>query len=329
MTFGEKLQALRKARGWSQEELATQINVSRQALSKWESGASVPDTENVVALSRLFGVSTDYLLKDELEDAEYVEGQEETQPLLRVTMAQAGEFLEAKRHTALHIARATFLCILSPICLILLGAASENGAIALSENLAVTIGLIVLLLLVAAAVAIFISCRAKTSSFDYLEHQPFETEYGVLGMVKERQRAYRDTYFRYNVFGACICILSAVFLLTGPLLSESDLVAAASLCLSLFVAGIGVMFFLVAGINWASFQKLLEEGDYTRRKKEGGDIGSVVQSVYWLVIVALYLAYSFSTDNWRQSWIIWPVAGVLSAAISILCSVWERRKGSY
>ena len=56
MTFGEKLQALRKARGWSQEELATQINVSRQALSKWESGASVPDTENVVALSRLFGL---------------------------------------------------------------------------------------------------------------------------------------------------------------------------------------------------------------------------------------------------------------------------------
>ena len=62
MTFGEKLQALRKARGWSQEELATQINVSRQALSKWESSASVPDTENVIALSRLFGVTTDYLL---------------------------------------------------------------------------------------------------------------------------------------------------------------------------------------------------------------------------------------------------------------------------
>ena len=67
MTFGEKLQALRKARGWSQEELATQINVSRQALSKWESGASVPDTENVIALSRLFGVTTDYLLLPEGE----------------------------------------------------------------------------------------------------------------------------------------------------------------------------------------------------------------------------------------------------------------------
>ena len=67
MTFGEKLQALRKAQGWSQEELAARIHVSRQALSKWESGASVPDTENVVALSRLFGVSTDYLLLEEVE----------------------------------------------------------------------------------------------------------------------------------------------------------------------------------------------------------------------------------------------------------------------
>ena len=65
MAFGEKLQALRKARGWSQEELADRINVSRQALSKWESGTSVPDTANVVALSRLFGVTTDYLLVEE------------------------------------------------------------------------------------------------------------------------------------------------------------------------------------------------------------------------------------------------------------------------
>ena len=67
MTFGEKLQALRKAQGLSQEELAQRINVSRQALSKWESGASVPDTENVIALSRLFGVSTNYLLLNEVK----------------------------------------------------------------------------------------------------------------------------------------------------------------------------------------------------------------------------------------------------------------------
>ena len=67
MTFGEKLQALRKSRGWSQEQLAERVAVSRQAVSKWESGAAVADTENVVELSRLFGVSTDYLLHDDYD----------------------------------------------------------------------------------------------------------------------------------------------------------------------------------------------------------------------------------------------------------------------
>lgn len=96
MTFGEKLQALRKARGWSQEELATQINVSRQALSKWESGASVPDTENVVALSRLFGVSTDYLLLENGETTAQAAPSATTPPwrknwpTKRLTLAAAG-----------------------------------------------------------------------------------------------------------------------------------------------------------------------------------------------------------------------------------------------
>lgn len=65
MTFGEKLLQLRKAHGLSQEELAEQLNVSRQAISRWEAGASLPDTVHVVKLSKLFGVTTDYLLHDE------------------------------------------------------------------------------------------------------------------------------------------------------------------------------------------------------------------------------------------------------------------------
>lgn len=67
MTFGEKLQGMRKARGWTQEELAGRIGVSRQALSKWEQNTAMPDTENVLQISKLFGVSTDYLLYDEYE----------------------------------------------------------------------------------------------------------------------------------------------------------------------------------------------------------------------------------------------------------------------
>lgn len=65
MTFGEKLLQLRKEHGLSQEELAEQLNVSRQAISRWEAGNSLPDTVHVVKLSKLFAVTTDYLLHDE------------------------------------------------------------------------------------------------------------------------------------------------------------------------------------------------------------------------------------------------------------------------
>lgn len=65
MTFGEKLQALRKAQGLSQEQLAAQMTVSRQAVSKWELDESNPDIENILQLSNIFGVSTDYLLKED------------------------------------------------------------------------------------------------------------------------------------------------------------------------------------------------------------------------------------------------------------------------
>ncbi len=63
MEFGEKLTAVRKDRGFSQEELAERIGVSRQAVSKWESGESYPDIENLIALSDVFGVSIDRLIR--------------------------------------------------------------------------------------------------------------------------------------------------------------------------------------------------------------------------------------------------------------------------
>lgn len=65
MTMGEKLLKLRKARQWSQEELAEKIGVTRQAVSRWESGSAKPDAEKIIALCDLFGVSADYLLREE------------------------------------------------------------------------------------------------------------------------------------------------------------------------------------------------------------------------------------------------------------------------
>ena len=68
MLLSEKIMSLRKRNGWSQEDLAQQLGISRQSVSKWESMASMPDIQKIMAMSELFGISTDYLLKDELEE---------------------------------------------------------------------------------------------------------------------------------------------------------------------------------------------------------------------------------------------------------------------
>ena len=184
MIFADKVVQLRKKSGWSQEELAEKLNVTRQSVSKWEGAQSIPDLEKILQLAQIFGVSTDYLLKDELAESD------DSSSVRRVSMEEANAFLQVKQATAGRIAFATFLCILSPICLFLLAAASETGMLPIRENLAGGAGMIVMLLLVAVAVAMFISCGGMTSPYAYLEAEVFETEYGVSGMVRERQHSF-------------------------------------------------------------------------------------------------------------------------------------------
>lgn len=70
MILADKIIQLRKREGMSQEELAEKMNVSRQAVSKWESAQSLPDIDKILQLSQMFDVTTDYLLKDEIEETE-------------------------------------------------------------------------------------------------------------------------------------------------------------------------------------------------------------------------------------------------------------------
>lgn len=92
----------------------------------------------MIRLSELFGVSTDYLLKDEIEQAEYINSSNDMTSLKRVSMEEAKAFLSVKSRTAKTIAYAAFLCILSPIVLLILGVISESTIGILNENIAGT-----------------------------------------------------------------------------------------------------------------------------------------------------------------------------------------------
>lgn len=320
MILAEKIMTLRKRAGWSQEELAAQLGVSRQSVSKWEGAQSVPDMQKVVQMSRLFGVTTDYLLKEELGEPEPAQ-REPDAPLRCVTMEQAADYLSLRRAAAPKLAAATLLCVLSPVALLLLAALSDRPGAALSENAAAGIGLCVLLVLVAAAVAVFITCAAQVKAYAFLETEPFETAYGVTGMVRERRAAAAPEHTRGKVVGTVLCILSAVPLFLAVCLNGSDLLYVAAVCLLLIFAGLGSAVFVYGGVYQAAMDRLLEEGDYVRpRKRQNGAVG-VVSSIYWLTVTAAYLLWTFG-PWWdaqpQNTWILWAVAGVLYGAVVAL-----------
>lgn len=320
MILAEKIMTLRKRAGWSQEELAAQLGVSRQSVSKWEGAQSVPDMQKVVQMSRLFGVTTDYLLKEELGEPEPARSEPDA-PLRCVTMEQAADYLALRRAAAPKLAAATLLCVLSPVALLLLAALSDRPGAALSENAAAGIGLCVLLVLVAAAVAVFITCAAQVKAYAFLETEPFETAYGVTGMVRERRAAAAPEHTRGKVAGTVLCILSAVPLFIAVCLNGSDLLYVAAVCLLLVFAGLGSAVFVYGGVYQAAMDRLLEEGDYVRpRKRQNGVVG-VVSSIYWLTVTAAYLLWTFG-PWWdaqpQNTWILWAVAGVLYGAVVAL-----------
>lgn len=215
MILADKITALRKKAGWSQEELAEQLGVTRQSVSKWEGAQSVPDMDKVVQMSRLFGVTTDFLLKDELSEEEPApEGCDS--PLRRVTMAEASEYL-ALRRAALR----------------------------------------------------------------------------------------RHVRLRLRIFYI------------------------GTVCLLLAIVSVGCFAFVLGGVNHSAMQALLEEEDYTRENKAKSPVIGAVSGIYWLLVTAVYLFYTFGpmgNGQPKYSWFIWAVAGVLFGAVMLVVKLIARRK---
>lgn len=320
MILADKIIRLRKKNGYSQEELAEKMNVSRQAVSKWEGAQTIPDLEKILLLGELFGVTTDYLLKDEIEDEAFTDDSPES-GVKRVAIEEANIHLEQRRGTSWRIAIATFLCILSPITLIILGAATEIPDLGVSEVTMGVIGLMAFFAFVLCAVPIFIYCGFKNEPYRYLdENIPFELEYGVRGLVTERKKKFRDTYVKCNIIATCLCVFSPIPLIMSGF-SDNAFLSVIMLAVTMVIAGIGACMFIVVGVQNASMQKLLQEGEFTRKEKKRNGIKEAVGFSYWGVLTAIYLVWSFLSNNWHITWLVYAVGGVLFPIVMYICNL--------
>lgn len=324
MILSEKITEERKKNGWSQEELAEKLSVSRQAVSKWESAQSTPDLQKIIRLAELFEVSTDYLLRDEIISEQYMvkpEYKEEKASIHSVSMEEANAFLNWKRKRAPMMAGAVALCILSPVLLISLAGLSDSHIWGLSENMACGVGLTVLMLMVAGAVFIFISGGLQGKTYEYLETEQIETAYGVSGLVKEKKKEYESVYLKGIAIGVVLCILAVIPLFMVMAMEAPDYIVTASVSVLLMLVAAGVYLIIHVSIVRGGYDMLLQEGDYSLKEKKYKEKINIFSTVYWCTATAIYLGWSFWTQRWDFTWLVWPVAGVMFGAVSAVAKI--------
>lgn len=358
MKLAEKIMTLRKQRGWSQEELAQQLSVSRQSVSKWESGASVPDLDKILKMSEIFEVSTDTLLKEELnlnerntafEDLQnermkmdpsdmekFVNNQNGTQqqfgedtqseeiPTHHVSMQEAKDYLEWAKHKAPWIALGTFLCVLSPVWLLMLSGMAEYKVLLITEDMAGGMGIAILLCMVAVAVAIFIIKGAHQERFQSFETQHIVADEEVRRMVLEEKQEFAPLSRKCTVTGVILSIVSVVPMMLMAAFSMPDIYYIYSLAILLIFVAIATFFFVWSGTINGSYQILLEEEDYSLKNKQSSGRRKQISRIYWCTVTAIFVAVSFLTNRWDLTWIIWACAGVLCGAVSAIMSLSRR-----
>ena len=310
MILADKIINLRKKNSWSQEELAEKLGVSRQSISKYEGAQSIPDMDKILKLSKFFGVTTDYLIKDEIEDPEFLDEDYEESKMRKVSMEMASDYLALKEISAKNLALGVSLCIISPILLVILSQAYESLLLPVSENVVVGLSLTVLFLFIIAAVGIFVREGMTLKKYEFIESEAIDTDYGVDGMARDRMEKFHDSFVKNNIIGILLIVASVLPLFIGMIFSAEDMVMAISTAFLLALVALGVNFLLRANIPMSALKALLEEEDFTRASKELKKKADPLISAYWILMVAIYLGYSFATNNWDRSWIIWPVAGV-------------------
>lgn len=234
-----------------------------------------------------------------------------------VSYEEAEKYIENAKEIAPKTALGTFLCIVSPVALLFLIGLNELNLVGVKEDWLIAIGLVVLICSVAAGVSNFIRFSTKLEKYEYLQEEIFQLDYRTEQMVRDMQEQDEQGYKSAVTISVIGYILSALPIITIPLVFEVDGLGVIAVVITLFIVASATYNLIRKSAVHEACNVLLQQGEYSAKVKSN-KLSKAVSEAYWLVVVAIYLGYSFITNNWAMSWIIWPVAGVLFGAIKAI-----------
>ena len=289
MAFSDNLQFIRAQAGVTQEQLAEQLDVSRQSVSKWESGASFPEMDTLLRICDLYDVNMDTLLRGSVEESR---------------VSDTVRYDDHMNHFSLQIALSVFAIIAGVALMILL------SALGLSEMLAVALFMLILTISVVVMVA------------GGIQHDNFRKKHPVIQdfYTEEEKDAFHQKFVWY-IAGGVGAILFGVVLLVGVfafLPEKEPYESFAAAVFMLLVAG-AVFSFIYGGIQEDKYKiwKYNRDNNPDPESKRRLDLIGAACGVIMLLATAVYVGLGLTRNTWGTAWWIFAVGGILCGVVSV------------
>ena len=241
-----------------------------------------------------------------------------------VTLEEAKQYCKENAKAALRYAVASMLCVISPIILILMGGFQEEFG--LSDSIVAVVGLVPMMLIIACAVVIFVITGISMGKYEKYEKEVLYLDYSTKQFVEAQREAEKMRFALQIAIGVFLCIIAVLpLIIVGSMELASDLPAVFTVGVMLAIISIAVFLFVSAGTKSDAYHVLLQEEEYHADRKRKGSPLQIFDAIYWPVVTLAYLAWSFLTMDWHITWVIWPVAGVLSAVIEAIINAVARK----
>ena len=293
MSLSENLQNLRKIKNMSQEELAEKLNVSRQAVSKWESGNGYPETEKIITICDIFDCSMDELVKGKI--SEDIKSEKNNYDLIMT---------KTSKGIAIGV---TLILIGVSIMLTILGFAPNEQA----ENQYSLIGVIAILIGVVFAVPLFIINGTKVD--DFKKKNP------VIANVysEDELDEGKSKYTKFIALGISIILIGVVVMmaLLGFKVFENDTMPVAVL---MYFVTIGASLIVYSGKMQDKFDIEKYNKENSDEYKQNDEKVSKICGVIMILATIIFLVWGFALKMWYINWIVFPVGGMLCGITAII-----------
>lgn len=297
MGFGENLQNLRKIKSMSQEQLAEKLEVSRQAVSKWESGNGYPETEKLITICEIFDCSMDNLVKGKITAD---------------TTGEKRKYENLQNKFSKGMALAVGIILLGTTILLYFAGLSEMAGIPELEDQYGIVGVTILLLCVLVAVPIFIILG--------IEQENFKKKNPKLSNLysEEEIESFNKNFPKAIAVAVALILLGTIlliFLYGMKLVNEESTIPV--VVLMSFVT-IAVPIFIYFGIQKDKYDvEKYNKSNSEESKKSEAKKGKIC-GVIMLIATAIFLATGFIFNIWQINWVVFPIGGILCGIVSTI-----------